>query len=125
MSLHDEINKAITSHALWRNRLARTIETGQSEIPPDMVHAVDQCEFGKWLYGETIAEEEKMRQHYETVCKLHEDFHKFAGDILKLALAGKKSEATKLMTSNGRFNELSAELVVAMMNWADAVKYHR
>ena len=122
MSLHDEINKAITSHALWRSRLAGTIETGQSEITPDMVYADDRCEFGKWLHGETIAVEEKSGKHYETVRKCHEEFHKFAGDILKLALAGEKSEATKLIKSTGRYYELSAELVVALMNWAGAVK---
>jgi hypothetical protein len=122
MSLHDEIEKAIGAHGMWKTRLNDAIETGKSEFAPEKVCTDNQCEFGKWLYGATITAADKVGDHYEGIRKLHAEFHKITGDVLKLALEGKKAEAQKLVGTGGRFANLSAELTRAMMKWSDSVK---
>jgi hypothetical protein len=116
MSLHDELKKAVAAHSLWKTRLAAAIDTGKSEYTSESIRTDNQCEFGKWLYGPTITATEKAGKHYEGVRKLHAEFHKLAGDVLKLALAGKKDEAHKMIES-GPFANLSADLTRAMMKW--------
>ena len=118
MSLQEEIKKAIGAHGMWKSRLISAIKTGKSDFTPAKVCTDNQCDFGHWLYGATIAAADKASPSYETVRKLHGEFHKIAGNILSLALSGKKEEAEKLMETGSPFAKLSAELTQAMMTWA-------
>lgn len=118
MHLKDEIEKAIGAHSLWKIRLNAAINTGVSEFSPEKVSTDNQCDFGRWLYGETISAAEKAGPCYQSVRQHHTEFHKVAADVLKLALSGKKDEAHKLVGLGGRFASLSAELTTAMMAWA-------
>lgn len=122
MSLQEEIKKAIGAHGLWKARLVAAIETGKSEFVPEKVCTDNQCDFGKWLYGVTITSADKTGSHYESVRKLHAEFHKIAAKILELALAGKKDEAKKMMDPGSEFASLSSKLTVAMTQWAGSVK---
>jgi hypothetical protein len=122
MSLHDEIRNAIGAHGLWKSRLASAIETGKSEFTPEAVCTDNQCAFGKWLYGTTITPADKRGAHYETVRKLHTEFHKVTGDVLKMALTGKKDEAQRLVDPHSRYISLSGELIRTMMKWAESSK---
>jgi len=117
MSLKDEITKAVGAHGMWKKRLDSAIDTGSSEFTPERVCADNQCDFGKWLYGGTITAADKTNPHYEAVRKRHAEFHKSAADVLKLALAGKKNEAHRLIGTEGRFTAASADLTKAMMTW--------
>ena len=117
---NDEIKKAIGAHGRWKGRLTLAIETGKSEFTPDKVSADRHCDFGQWLYGPTIPGAEKAGEHYKAVQKLHAEFHKIAGDVLSLALAGKKDEARKLMGAKSRYLAVSAALTGAMMKWERA-----
>lgn len=122
MSLHDEISKAIGAHGMWKTRLNTAIATGKSEFMPEKVCVDNQCDFGKWLYGASLTGADKHDPHYEKVRTLHAEFHKLAANVLTLALEGKKEEAKKLVEPSGRFAGLSAELTMAMMDWAKKTK---
>ena len=117
MSLQDEITRAIGAHGMWKTRLMMAIESGSSEFDPIKVCQDNQCDFGHWLHGATLQATDKANPNYEVVRKLHTEFHKLTGEILRLALAGKKQEALAQMAMGSRYATLSGELTKAMMKW--------
>ncbi|MGD0076394.1 MAG: CZB domain-containing protein [Candidatus Binataceae bacterium] len=112
------ITAAIGAHGMWKARLKSAIDKGTSEFTQARVHADNQCDFGKWLYGS--AAELKSSQHYGKCLELHRQFHAVAAKVLSLALAGKKEEALKAMAVQGEFAVASATLTNAMTQWKNA-----
>lgn len=120
MSIQNEINQAISAHGQWKNKLRDAIETGQCESTPDKVKMDNNCSFGKWLHYK-IGPDEKKSAHYNTVVKMHADFHKEAGSILELALNGNKEEAQQRIGFGSKFAALSASLTSEMKRWKDSL----
>jgi hypothetical protein len=116
MNLQDAIEKAIAAHGAWKIRLVQAIENCSSEFNPTTVSLDNQCEFGKWLYGE-IPPEARKSQHYDKVKTIHADFHKEAGRILNLATQGKKEEAQKAVASGSKYSLLTGNLALALGQW--------
>lgn len=112
-----EIDKAIGAHGMWKSRLKQAIETGKADTPVETIQSDNQCAFGKWLYGSTLSSTDKTSNHYKTVKDLHASFHKAAGKVAELAMAGKKTDAEKLMGMDGEFTTVSSKLTTAMMEW--------
>jgi len=116
MSVHDEIDKAISAHGQWKAKLRAAIDTGECESTPDKVKADNNCSFGKWLHHR-IDESYKSSVFYGEVLELHANFHKEAGAILELALNGNKEEANELMKIGGKFASYSGQLTRKMKDW--------
>jgi len=112
-----EIDDAIAAHGLWKTRLKNAIATGKTEIPLPTIRSNDQCAFGKWLHGQTLSAGDKTSEHYKTVANLHAKFHQAAAKIAELAVAGKKADAEKQLSSEGEFAKISGELTMAMLAW--------
>ncbi len=100
MNVKDQLNNAIASHGLWKNRLRTAIDKGNSEFTVDNVTADRNCEFGRWLYG---SPEIRRSPSYEKVRDLHAVFHKEVGRILGMALAGKKDQAKEALANRQTF----------------------
>ncbi len=111
----DEINKAIGTHGLWKQRLRTAIESGKSEYTLANTRVDNICEFGKWLYS--ISPEIKATESYKKIKDLHAKFHMEAANVLSLALQGKKEEANKSLVPGGTYFIASADLTKEMMNW--------
>ena len=120
MSLQEEIKKAVGAHGMWKKRLLDAIESGASEFNPDNVCKDNLCEFGKWLYGDTVPAAAKTMPEYEKIRELHGKFHKIAGDVLKLATTGQKDKALAAISASSEFGTLSTSLTQALMKWAVA-----
>ena len=118
--MRKQIKEAIACHALWKQRLLHSIETGKSEFAPDQICCDSNCDFGRWLYGGSIPEAAKRSPHYETCRNLHAEFHREAANILRLALNGQTEQAIASLGLRGKYVELSSNLVIAMMAWMDA-----
>jgi methyl-accepting chemotaxis protein len=118
--MKDEIRKAIGAHGLWKTRLKDAIQTGKSEFTVEGVGKDNNCEFGQWLYG-TAKADTRYAKRFETVRRLHADFHKEVARILELALKGGKDSALAALGDNTPFHKLSAELTMEMMSWAKEV----
>jgi len=116
MSTQEEIDKAISAHGMWKQKLRNAIDTGESESTPDKVKMDNNCAFGKWLH-ERIDPIAKGSMFYSEVVDLHSNFHKEAGAILDLALKGKKDEANKLIAIGGNFALYSGQLTQKMKQW--------
>ena len=88
----DVLEAAREAHKAWDARLREAIKTGSSGTSVEQAGADDQCAFGKWLHapGEfrTVHPERWQKIH-----DLHEQFHRNAAEVLKLAIAGKRREA--------------------------------
>ena len=122
MSLNDEIKNAVGDHGMWKKRLKNTIDTGKINVPISAIKADNQCNFGKWLYGPTITDEEKNSHHYHKVRELHAAFHEKASKVAQLAISGHKAGAMKMLEVNGEFTRASADLTTSMMAWLKEVK---
>ena len=119
MSLETEIVQAVGAHGLWKQRLKNAVASGKSELSPAQAEADHLCAFGIWLRDLTgpVAHSE----YYSRVRSLHSAFHKEAGKVLQLALAGSKTEASQALAHHGPFALASAALTRAMMSWKKEV----
>ena len=120
MSVHDEIDSAISAHGMWKQKLRQAIDTGMSESTPDKVKKDNNCSFGKWLHGR-IDSSAKGSPYYADVVKLHAEFHREAGGILELALKGEKDQANELMGLTKGFAKCSGALTRKMQDWQKTV----
>ncbi|MFN3347495.1 CZB domain-containing protein [Pseudorhodoplanes sp.] len=114
--LLNSLDKAIAAHATWKRRLKTAAETGQSDVNPQTVAVDNQCEFGKWLYSATISPSDKGTD-FDTVKKLHAQFHQCAAQTLSKALRRDKAGYESDMSLTGSFTSASAKLTEAMMAW--------
>ena len=114
-ALVSQINDAIGAHGMWKLRLRTSVQTGKSDITPQVAGCDDACAFGKWLKHGSIEPAVKSGVPYQVVTRLHADFHRAAGNVLSDALAGRPAEAET--TLQGEFTERSEKLVKALTKW--------
>ncbi len=122
MAVKAEIDKAIAAHGKWKVRLKQAIDTGTFEGSVESIADETGCEFGKWLFGRTLSPTDKADAHYNAVKQIHTEFHKAAVKVVKLALAGKKDEANKMMAYGGEFTIISGKLTTAMIDWKKSLE---
>lgn len=119
MVTKDAIDTALTAHAQWKKRLQDAVETGQSSFQAEDVRKDNACQFGQWLYA--LSDADKKSAMVTKVRELHASFHKAAGDILHLALSGKKAEALKALEFGGPYGKATGELVLALQAWKQQI----
>jgi hypothetical protein len=107
------VDAAINAHGLWIGRLRGAIEAGSSDFKPEAVRADNQCDFGRWLYGNFPASLRGTPVH-EEIRALHAKFHVHAAEVLRLATTGKKGEAVAAMDSRADFLRTSGALVLKL-----------
>ncbi len=110
------IYQAIVSHTAWKKRLREIIDTGENKYDVDTEH----CKFGKWL-KENADGLLSIYEHYPQVVHLHDQFHKEADKIIRLALYEKLQEANTAVGYGGDFDHISQGLVRALIAWHDVV----
>lgn len=118
MKTVEALDRAIAAHAKWKYRLMDAIDTGKSEWRVSDVRTDSACEFGKWLVGLPLSE--RLSEHSKKVRALHTEFHGLAADVLELALAGRKAEATAAMALRSPFAAASSNLTMAVLAWKEA-----
>ncbi|MFM8330429.1 MAG: CZB domain-containing protein [Candidatus Methylumidiphilus sp.] len=118
MTLYQEIDKAQAGHGLWKSRLARAIASGEAKISPQQAAADDCCDFGRWLYA--LPPHTHRSPLYNSVRKLHAQFHKQAALVLRLALAGHRDVAKLAMMPGSGFQRVSDDLAKALRRWQQA-----
>jgi len=118
--LIDAIRTAIGAHGVWKLRLKTALNTGKTDLQPDVLCRDDQCEFGRWLYGPTIPAEVRSGPCYEDVRKKHADFHKTLSDIVGEHLKGNSEASKKLL--EGAFEEKSKILTHKMQSWVQELR---
>jgi hypothetical protein len=111
------IQGAIGAHGKWKFNLKVAISNGKSDFEVAKVQRDDLCDFGKWLHGDSISQEEKNSKPYEVVSRLHREFHRCAAEVLKHAVNDNQEYAKELL--GGEFSERSEILVKALNKWKE------
>jgi methyl-accepting chemotaxis protein/methyl-accepting chemotaxis protein-1 (serine sensor receptor) len=117
-SIQEQLQVALSAHGAWKQRLKVAIETRTSEIGVDKARMDNQCALGKWLYGPTVSAAVKKSAEYRKSLELHRRFHEVSGEVLAMALAGRKEDATRAMGTGSQFEEVSASLASTLVAWA-------
>jgi hypothetical protein len=115
MDMVADIERAIGAHSQWMVQLRQAVVDALSGIDVERIRADNLCEFGKWLHGPGLSPDERLRDHYLEVQRLHAEFHALAGRIVELAAAGQVAEAYTLLY--GEYMTLSGRLILAMRAW--------
>lgn len=113
-----EINNAISEHAMWKLNLQALIKNGKFDAPVEAC-TDSECDFGKWFYGASITTKQRASAHYKQVKQLHGEFHQVAAEVARLALNGEKEEAEKLMGFEGAYTAVSNRLIEALVKWKE------
>jgi Chemoreceptor zinc-binding domain len=111
--------QVLKAHSDWKARLIKIIE-GTSDERPDVavVSQDNQCHLGKWLYSEGKALYGHLPE-YESVRKVHAEFHVCAAAVLEQHNLGNDLEAELLLktkfrsTSNNNQMQLTRLFIVA------------
>lgn len=111
----EKLNLAIAAHAKWKHLLKEVIDSQKCDRTLDSVKADSQCDFGKWLMS--LSGADRTSVHWQTIHKLHAEFHIAAAKVLEMALKGKRDEATAELSMHGAFTRVSSQLTVAVSNW--------
>ncbi|HBA87781.1 MAG TPA: hypothetical protein DCZ75_07250 [Geobacter sp.] len=114
-----EINNAITEHAMWKFDLNLLVQGGTA-VPAGGI-TESECRFGKWLEGVTSVGRQKSSLHYRKVKQLHAEFHRVAAKVAQLAAQGKKGEAESMMGFGGELAEVSGRLTEALNRWKESI----
>lgn len=115
----EAIEAALAAHAQWKQRLQDAIATGQSTFQAENVRKDNACQFGQWLYA--VSEADRNTPMFMKVRELHASFHRTAGEILHLAVSGKKAEALKALEFGGPYGKATGELVLALQTWKQQI----
>lgn len=103
-----DIRPLLRAHAEWVVHLREYIY-GSGELDVRVILRDDECELGRWLYGEAA------RYHhlpeYETARLAHAAFHADAAQVVRLVQAGRRHEAGLEIGHGGRLRKRSAMMV--------------
>jgi hypothetical protein len=104
---------AIEAHMQWKHRLKAVIEGNSKEqLDPSVICRDDQCVLGKWIYGEGIKRYmangvfRELREH-------HAQFHRCAGEVLRVAQTGALSDAEKMLNT-GEYLQTSVQVALSL-----------
>lgn len=114
-----DLTQVIISHARWRQRFADFLE-GRGQLDLAIVEADNQCEYGRWLYGE--GRQYKDFPEYAGVVEMHRRFHAVAGQAMRIAPALPPDKVLNLISLNSAFSNASIEFVTALCFFRDAVE---
>ncbi|MCX7143412.1 MAG: methyl-accepting chemotaxis protein, partial [Proteobacteria bacterium] len=119
-SLEDEFdfNKAAQAHLDWKHKLHDCIEGRGEPLDAAVVSCDDRCILGKWIYGPG-KRFEKYREH-GALRSAHAQFHSCAGQVVRLAQAGKHEDAQGLLETD--FSTRSKETIEKLHGMQDVTQ---
>jgi chemoreceptor zinc-binding protein len=105
------LDEAVTAHQKWKTRLRMFINGGgQETLDAAVVSKDNQCDLGKWIHGPGATNASKPS--FADLKSSHAEFHRHAGEIVKLVAAGDKAGAERAL--NGAYTQVSSNTVMAI-----------
>lgn len=103
----------ISAHVRWKQRLLAYIENKAEPLDPAVIGRDNQCQLGKWIYGEGQAYREA--EHFEKVRVTHATFHKHAAAVVTFVNRGDLETATEVLnTQYARTSNSLQRTIVAL-----------
>ncbi len=96
------IDKAISSHQQWKERLMQALDGSSPEIlDPEAVCRDDRCDLGRWLHG---TGRDRLGHHvaFTALVTSHQSFHRQAAKVIELSQAGRTQEAERELNTSYR-----------------------
>ncbi len=118
--LRATIQTALRSHNSWKPRLLSSIATGKADIPPTIAACDDRCDFGRWLYSPEVGPQIRTSVSYQVIRRLHADFHRSAGQVIRCAVDGDAAKAAAMLESD--FAEKAQKLDRGLTKWIADLK---
>jgi CBS domain-containing protein len=106
-------NDAIETHVQWKTTLKKQVEDGLPVRDVKDVASCHVCELGRWIYGEGIRY--NRLPSFESMCSIHEHFHRVAGEVVRHVNSGDRVTALALLKPDGLFAQSSAKLVKSLL----------
>lgn len=121
----EQVKRAAAEHTAWKARVQEAIDTSKAQVSVAKASLDHLCEFGMWLHDNPDLRMFNPK-HYDKVKKLHAEFHKELGNVLHLALAGKRVAAKECCVHGGPFAQAQTALAAELANWQqDLAKFTR
>jgi hypothetical protein len=103
---------ALIAHMDWKRKLTLYIKKDPSvKLNAEEASKDNCCQLGKWIYGNEHPEC-KAHPEFEAMRIKHAAFHKEAGDVIRLADAGKFQEALQCLEDRTKGYGQASDLVV-------------
>lgn len=107
-----DFEQARKKHAEWRVKLRGAI-TKKETLDVTTIAKDNQCDLGKWLYGEARQRLHCSPLYNECVTK-HAHFHMEAGKVAKVINDGHYDQAHSMLGVGSGFSSASAAIVNAL-----------
>lgn len=104
-------DQMILAHSRWKTRLKQAIES-QEKIDAQVAGKDDQCEMGKWIYGE--GKRHASVSAYNDLKTKHAKFHACIPAVLNAARSSSPAKALELLNPGGEFYRASSDCVNAI-----------
>lgn len=108
-----DFSEAIKAHSAWKLKLSGYIRNPDKSLNHDHVCKDNQCDLGKWIYGQGGAYSSYPEFH--TLKTEHARFHKAAGEIVRKANDGINVTEEIALGASSEFASASTAVVTAIM----------
>jgi hypothetical protein len=111
---------ALKAHVSWKMKLQGYLLKPDNSIDVAALSADNQCELGKWIYGDGSKYEGEVE--FRRLKAAHEKFHKAAGNVVQRANSGQNVRSEVELGSASQFSLSSQAVVSAIMALKPKVK---
>ena len=116
-----DFDAMISAHTQWKVRFRKLVDTPGERLDADAVGKDNQCELGKWLYGEGT-QHERLGEYNELKAK-HARFHLAAADVIRSLNSGASAKAEEMLDPlSGGFGRAASDCVNAIVALRNQVK---
>ena len=114
-----DLNQAILAHSKWKTRLQNFIQ-GNEQLNPEMVGKDNQCDLGKWIYGEG-SKYASLSQFSDLKTK-HAKFHAAAANVVRNAKSCTPEKALEMLDPlRSEYGKASFAVINAIATLKNAV----
>lgn len=106
-----DFTSAINAHIDWKMKLSKYLEKPDGTLKADHVCKDNVCMLGKWLYGEGSGYQDQFSSVFNSLKESHAQFHKTAGEIIRLIESNNTRAAVQLLSPDGQYGEISTKTV--------------
>lgn len=106
-----DFDAAVKAHIDWKMKLSKYLENPDDSLEHSKVCVDNACALGKWIYGDGQMYREDNKDIFDQVKQSHAEFHKCAGDIVRLANQNQIEKAKRLLGPSGNYIKISENTV--------------
>ena len=108
-----DFEQGVSEHLAWKDRLFEFLARPDGRLNPSEVASDQNCNLGKWIYGEGS----KYAEHPEfaTLRSEHAHFHKVVANIVSGARLGLSVRHEAALERETEFGKTSAKVISALM----------